>query len=225
MEKEAREAKRGAWSGSFDIPFVQKRGAKEKVSLVSCPDFPIERVVDRADPPQLTGATKDGGDLPLWIKILTAMLAPAIACLAAVIAWAQWRVVRRREIMELFERRIAIYEALRNVVGGIVPTGKVTDTDLHDFVVAGDRARFLFGDDIVKFVDHFLDQLLKHQEAEAIIAMGGGAAGYQKAVTTKHETFKEITKFYAVFPKLLAPYVRMDQKSPWEFGREERSRL
>src|SRR5215471_8413613 len=104
---------------------------------------------------RLTWITGDQmpSQMTLWVQILQALLTPVVAGLAVVIAWAQWRVVRRREVMELFERRVAIYEALRKVIGQVIPTGKVTDKDLHDFVVATDRTRFLFGDDVVKYVD------------------------------------------------------------------------
>jgi hypothetical protein len=44
--------------------------------------------------------------------------------------------------------------------------------------------------------------------------MGAGAAGYQQAVQAKHDSYKEISDFYEAFPKLISPYVRMDQKLP-----------
>jgi hypothetical protein len=106
--------------------------------------------------------------MPLWVQILQALLTPVVAGLAVVIAWAQWRVVRRREVMELFERRVAIYEALRKVIGQVIPTGKVTDKDLHDFVVATDRTRFLFGDDVVKYVDGLYSQLLMYAKGRGV---------------------------------------------------------
>jgi uncharacterized protein YbjT (DUF2867 family) len=223
VEKEAREAKRGAWGGTFEIPFVQKGGGrgKKKVADVVCPDFPIvitagtpSLSVDPSEESPAVVAPNASDDMSSWTRLLAALLTPAIAILALVIAWAQWRLVRRREVIELFERRLSIYDAIRRVIGQIIPSGTVTDRNLHDFIAGSDRARFLFGQDVIEYLERFYRLLLNHQEAEARMKMGAGAAGYQQAVQAKHDSYKEISDFYEAFPKLISPYVRMDQKLP-----------
>ena len=223
VEKEAREAKRGAWSGTFEIPFVQKGGGrgKKKMADVVCPDFPIAAItsatslsLDPIEESPSAAAADSRDDVPLWTRVLAALLTPAVAILALVIAWAQWRAVRRREVMELFERRLSIYEALRHVMGQIIRHGTVTDQNLYDFLAGTDRARFLFGQDVMDYIERLYRLLLKHQEAEAMMKVGAGTVKYQQAVQAKYDSFKEISCFYEVFPKLISPYVHMNQKLP-----------
>lgn len=152
--------------------------------------------------------------LPLWIQILQALLTPAVAFLAVAVAWAQWRAVRQREVMELFERRMALYEAFRQVVARITTHGRVTDKDLYEFSVGREKARFLFGDEVYNYINGLQKNFLKHQEAEASMAMGPQNPLYQQGIVSKSDAFKEICGFYIEFPKLIAPYVRMHAKSP-----------
>ena len=218
-EKEARDAKRGAWAGTFEIPFVHKNGTGAKVWFVSCPEFPV--VTAAAEPASNTESAESvtsvaethDADLPRWVQLLSALLTPAIALLAAVIAWAQWRAVRRREGMELFERRMATYDALRRVLANVVQHGSVTDAEFGAFQAASDRVRFLFGPEVLVYLDGLRGALRTHQRAEVTMNARGGP-DYDRAVGAKHASFEEVVKFYEAFPKLIAPYVRMDQKLP-----------
>jgi hypothetical protein len=145
VEKEAREAKKGAWAGTFDIPFVQKDGSRDKVALVSCPEFPVT-AISAAD-----RVSKTDDDLPWLLRVLSALLTPAIAALAAVIAWAQWRAVRRREVMELFDRRLEIYEGISKVISEVVSSGTVLNETALAFARATSKIDLFFwarGEDI-----------------------------------------------------------------------------
>jgi hypothetical protein len=79
VENEAYEAKRGAWSGTFEIPFVQKHGAKEKVAFVSCPGFPVATaVVEPGEPSKSRGNAdeSENTEVSRWVEVLSALLAP-----------------------------------------------------------------------------------------------------------------------------------------------------
>ena len=82
IEKEAREAKRGAWSGTFEIPFVQKGGGrgKKKVADVVCPGFPIAITagapslsVDPSDESPPLAASNASDDTQSWTRVLAAL--------------------------------------------------------------------------------------------------------------------------------------------------------
>jgi endonuclease YncB( thermonuclease family) len=128
VEKEAREAKRGEWAGTFDIPFVRKTGSRDKVPFVSCPEFPNRDRRNRA-PSERAEQEPSGDVLPHWVRLLTALLTPAIALLAVVIGWAQWRTTKRREVMELFERRmlteVRLLSADRGLLHGLPQAPRV----------------------------------------------------------------------------------------------------
>jgi hypothetical protein len=102
IEKEAREAKRGAWSGTFDIPFVQKGGGrrKTKVADVTCPGFPVATAVAKSGEPRKLRAHADEGkrgpdESEFWWNWSIAAVS-ALATLAAVIValFGNWIVAR-----------------------------------------------------------------------------------------------------------------------------------
>jgi hypothetical protein len=47
------------------------------------------------------------------IPVVTAI----IAALVAVIAWLQWRTAQEKVLLDLFDRRFAVYEELRAIIG------------------------------------------------------------------------------------------------------------
>jgi hypothetical protein len=47
-----------------------------------------------------------------------------------------------------------------------------------------------------------------------MINRGAGSKGFDEAVNAKSEAYGAIANFYTDFPKIIGPYVRMDQKSP-----------
>ena len=59
--------------------------------------------------------------LPMWVQYLQALSTPAIALLALVIGVAQWRTSHQRAVLDLFERRMAIFDAISGVIGGVAP--------------------------------------------------------------------------------------------------------
>jgi hypothetical protein len=52
--------------------------------------------------------------LPYWIQVLQALLTPAIAFLAVVIGVFQWRTTQQKVALDLFNRWLAKYTALRD---------------------------------------------------------------------------------------------------------------
>ena len=87
-------------------------------------------------------------ELPLWVEYLRALATPAIAILAVVIAVAQWRTAHQRAVLELFERRMSVFSALREAMWPVVTNGKPNDDDLSNFLKAKDQAQFVFGRDV-----------------------------------------------------------------------------
>jgi hypothetical protein len=89
--------------------------------------------------------------LPYWIQVLQALLTPAIAGAVAVIALFQWRTAQQKVVLDLFNRRMETYTALRKIVTKIRGSSSAATTEISfEFLRAMDRAEFLFGDEIVE---------------------------------------------------------------------------
>jgi hypothetical protein len=87
--------------------------------------------------------------LPYWMHVLQAMLTPAIAFLAVVIGWGQWRTAQQKVVLDLFDRRLGKHTAFRGIVRQVMGAGAATQETSFQFAEAMDGVEFLFGDEIV----------------------------------------------------------------------------
>jgi hypothetical protein len=81
---------------------------------------------------------------------MAALLMPMIAILAAIIAYWQWKTARNKLRFDLFDRRFAVYDAARNLLGSIITTGVQQDL-LFRFEVGTREAKWLFNDEIDRY--------------------------------------------------------------------------
>jgi hypothetical protein len=108
----------------------------------------------------------------------------AIAVFAAVIAFAQWYTAHQRAVLELFERRMTAYSAIREAIAAVMTKGTVTDENFIAYMRAIDQADYLFGEDVKNYLNDLRMELLRHQTAETNIqdkrGRGAGARGYSE---------------------------------------------
>jgi hypothetical protein len=151
---------------------------------------------------------------------LSPYLAPAIALLAAVIAWAQWHTARSKLVLDLFNQRLEVYNNVSAVMGRVMREGTATTEDTIDVARQGDKARFLFGDDVRDYLKALQKVFAQLGYCRSVIAQHKGDDDYQKAVEHEFRVKAEIIiPFYDDFGKLLEPYMGMHQKKPlWRMG-------
>jgi hypothetical protein len=87
------------------------------------------------------------------IPILSAMLTPAIALLAAYIAWQQHKVNRNQFRLGLFERRYRLFDSTGKLIGTVLGRGRIVDADLKEFLWDTKESDFLFGADIKTYLN------------------------------------------------------------------------
>jgi hypothetical protein len=156
--------------------------------------------------------------IPYWIQILQALLTPAIATMAVLIGVFQWRTAQQKVVLDLFDRRLAKYTALREVIAKVMTSGSATDENSFQFVRALDGVEFLFGDDIEQPLKEMnkaigLLTVLRPERKEL-----GPGPELQAIVRKEREALDMVSSFYSTFHTRLKPYLRMHQKSagwPW----------
>jgi hypothetical protein len=84
--------------------------------------------------------------VPLSVSYLQALATPAIALLAAAIAWGQWQTARQKFVQDLFDRRFGVFMDVRLIASEVLQRERPSDPGLINKVVA--KARFLFGEDV-----------------------------------------------------------------------------
>jgi len=141
------------------------------------------------------------------------LVATTIAAFAAIIAYFQWRTAHQRVILDLFDRRNAVYLDLRNGASAILRAGKGTPDVETQLIRAVETARFYFGEDVVMQLDEFLSAAIHLGQYSSEIE---GAQGDERRVLIekRRAAFDKVEEFFKNAPRLVAPYMRLDQKMP-----------
>lgn len=162
------------------------------------------------------------------IETLSALLTPTIAAVAIVIAFMQWRTAHQKVVLDLFDRRLGIYDGVINAVEVYF-----ADTDDRADAVAklyllGLRSQFLFGQDVVDAIESVRTDISRHSEFGRKMR---GRNLNERANSVLRKEWSEISArlvgAHERFAAVCSPYLRMDQKivpTPTEWLRD-RNRL
>ena len=99
-------------------------------------------------------------DLTTWLSISVAAVVACIGLLQLLTAREQARTANNRAVFDLFEKRYAVYQTMRQVVSKVTTQGRA---DAEMFLDAGDaaeKAKFLFGEEIVGYLDQFTRDII-----------------------------------------------------------------
>lgn len=113
---------------------------------------------------------------------------------AANIAYRRWL-----SELDLFKRRLAVYEQLKIAVAPVHASGAVSNIDTDRFAQAMSDMRFLFDKDLERFVSGIYVALLKKRALDALLEK---AAGKEKDPTDKALTEKALRKSRELFSQI-----------------------
>ena len=88
-----------------------------------------------------------------FVEISKGLLTPIIAIVATYIAWQQWKTNQQKLFLDLYDRRLKIYEEVRRILSIILRDAKASYEDLLKFRTSVSEADFLFGSDITDYID------------------------------------------------------------------------
>jgi hypothetical protein len=110
-------------------------------------------------------------ELPYWMQSIQALGPTVVAIVAAFIAgyiaWRQWRTAHDRLSFDLYEKRFAVYEAVKNIINTAYLHGGVTQGDLDAFYEGIRGAEFLFDGRTKNFVTNIRQMAWKASSARA----------------------------------------------------------
>ena len=97
-----------------------------------------------------------------------ALLTPVIAIVATYIAWQQWKTNQLKLHLDRYDRRLKVYEEVRQILSIIVRDTKASYDDLLKFKRAVSEADFLFGSDITIYIEEIYQRgvSLQHWSGE-----------------------------------------------------------
>ena len=91
--------------------------------------------------------------LEQYAELSKEMLTPLIAIITVYIAWQQWKTNKKKLFLDLYDRRLKIYEELRQILSIILRDARASYDDLMKFRRAVSEADFLFGSEITSYID------------------------------------------------------------------------
>jgi hypothetical protein len=154
--------------------------------------------------------------LPYWMLVLQALAVPAIGLLAAVIGYFQWKTAQQKVLLDLFDRRMATYTALREIVAMVMASSSAATPDnSFKFLEALDRAEFLFGAKVIEHLQKIRQSIYDiHDMATERKDLQPGPE-FIANVAKERATREVVGSFYTTFQALVRPYMRMHQKASW----------
>jgi hypothetical protein len=148
------------------------------------------------------------------VQYLQALATPSIALLVAVIGVLQWRTAHQRAVLDLFDRRMNAYEGIRRALSRTLTSGQTDDETVNEFSRAISRVPFMFGPDVVRYLEELKKALSTHYTLSEQMIESAPESERTKYVKAKGDAFLKISSFYDDFTAVIKPYVRMHQKAP-----------
>lgn len=147
-----------------------------------------------------------------------------ISGLVLVVAFMQWRTAHQKVMLDLFDRRLAVYSTIRKALSGVNTSGLVTDDTQRLLLEAENQAAFLFGTDIQNYIQELWYLCVRYRAHYP--KNGNKSADFANVY---EDLMTEVGNFYQTGTERFAPYMRMDQKrvptpSQW-FHDRNRNRL
>ena len=144
-----------------------------------------------------------------WTTQLSALLTPTIAIAVGIISYRQWRTAQNKLKLDLFEKRIAIFdEAMAFIFESHGPEG-ASEEVMSRFITTSSRASWILNDDIAQILRSELYE--KAIQIKVIAADLRAAEPPNKSAKTA-ELFKaqaEIREFSTELIKKFSPFLKL----------------
>jgi hypothetical protein len=145
------------------------------------------------------------------VKTSAAIATTLIAAVVAYFAYQQWRIAQQKVALDIFEKRLARFDAMTEALLPVLQSGSARPEDVNAFARAQKGAKFLFGAEVEERIGATFNSLNRlvslEKQTQHSNAEKADAAEDQKA---KH--FDIVHQFFIDLDKLAMPYMKMHQK-------------
>jgi hypothetical protein len=140
-------------------------------------------------------------------KAMTAMLIPIAAIIVsivvAVVQYAQWRTANQKVVIDLYDRRLKVYQQLEKAISPVLRDGEVNGAAFNEFMIGQADATFLFGEDVQEYLKSLRKCFawLLSMRNEVI----ENSPKRAESIDTKFKYIAEIVAFYKTAPDCSHP--------------------
>lgn len=142
-----------------------------------------------------------------WTQYISPIGIPIIAGIAAWIAFRQFQIARNKLKLDLYDKRMEVYNAVREAFGNIVRQGNLTQEQQLQYLQGTRTAQWLFGKDVFKYLDETLWHKIVDLEMHNELSKDPSEPERIQHVHARAETFKWMVAQHKDFDALVAKYL------------------
>jgi hypothetical protein len=139
------------------------------------------------------------------------LVAVAVGVFAGYIGWRQWQTGNYRLRLDMFDRRYAMYEATKFLLGTIAVNGAVTSKDFTDFREKIRGAEFIFDGETRQFFQGILDQSWRAYMARSRQGHVKEGATLDKLLDEEEECLRLVSAQGKNLEKLFSKYLDLSK--------------
>ena len=144
------------------------------------------------------------------------IVAAGTAIFVALVGFFQWRTAQQKAALDLFERRHAIYQVIRDAVRQIRSSSPSFDTKQElEFLEAVEGAYFFFGDDLHNYLENLWQDIMTVTSIDKELPGITDSEDRRKALEQRREAWNRIEKFHTDGKRIFAKYMRFSQRVTW----------
>lgn len=148
----------------------------------------------------------------VFAPVLQLAVTTIVAGIVAYVAWRQWQTAREKLVLDLFEKRWAIYEAAESAVRQVMRDGDVSgNTAIAEIAILRSKAMFLFGPEVEQYLGDVQATMAEVGLTRNMLKDGNHEGDWAKRSA---EAFKKIANFRRDFIALCGPYMKLTAKLP-----------
>lgn len=91
-----------------------------------------------------------------WTAYITALTIPVLAAVGATIAYRQWRTSQNKLKLDLFDRRMLVYQSVRETLGHIAAHGRISHEQQLKYLIGIQTSHWLFGEELHTYLHETL---------------------------------------------------------------------
>lgn len=142
-----------------------------------------------------------------WTAYLTAFTAPVVALLALYIAWAQWRTARDKLRLDLFEKRVRVYDAVINALNEFYREAKFSPEGFAEYQLGVSGAQWLFGEEVQAYLKEFRSKMWEFELHQAQLEGLDGGDGRLPHIAGKQSVRQWFVDQPDQIDELFMPYL------------------
>jgi hypothetical protein len=177
-------------------------------SIIAMTGQDVAKFKDLAGPAATVFAALTAG----WIAYGLGQSQIAVAKTQADIAERNWKTSNEKIVLDLFDKRLSIFEEIRSIVGEVIREGTAPDELLFRYYKAIDRVPYFFGEEVQKYVEQIRLHIIDLNLANTMMKNQSDPDRPQWIKRRKSE-FLAVTNFYRESGPLFAPYMKAHQKA------------